>query len=271
MIDCGKLRNDHSRMFRALCLLPTRKSYASRRRGPCSIGLAHLSFVLVVGQAGCSSGLRMRAPGVELIRSRTVVLPVTAESYDLDSDGDRLDQAARVKALENSLGVEFERQARAKGALPLSFDKVRACGDNCVSQLSTAIRWGARAAMEIAEAGAGANPSGKSSVEEWQSGRDLHTLQHAIAADLALVFYVRDVRWTAGRQFRDSFRPPIVRAIQGKDHDDLRRILVACALELASGQMVWCSAIVDRWVEQYVDMTLPKESRRLVKELLKEF
>jgi hypothetical protein len=173
--------------------------------------------------------------------------------------------------LEDSLGVEFERQARAKGALPLAFDRVRAGGDDCVSQLSTAIRWSAKAAMEIAEAGAGANPSGRSSVEQWKNGRDLRGLQRALDADLALVFYVRDVQWTSGRQYGGGAKTPLVQALRGLDHDDFKRVLVACALDLASGRMVWCSAIVDRWTEQYVDITSPKEARRLVQELLTEF
>lgn len=213
----------------------------------------------------------MRAPDVKVVLARTVVLPATVEAYELDSGGERLDQGARAKALEKTIAVEFERQARTQGALPLAFDKVQACGETCTSQLSTAIRWGAKAAREIAEANGGSNPSGRSSIWEWKNGRDLRPLQRAMGADFALVFFVRDVRESSGQRLVDAWPAERARKAIHKEEGDFKRILVACALELASGRMVWCSSIVDRWTDEYVDITLPDESRRLVKELLTGF
>jgi len=52
---------------------------------------------------------------------------------------------------------------------------------------------------------------------------------------------------------------------------DYKRIAVICALELASGRMVWCSSLADRFMGKYVDITSPDEGRALLKELLAEF
>jgi hypothetical protein len=217
----------------------------------------------------------MRVANVKVVPARTVVLPATVVGYDLDMDGERTNEDKRTKVLERTIAVEFEQQARAKGASPVSFDKVRACGDNCVSLLSTAIRWGAKVATEIAVAQHGPNHSGKSSVADWQNGRDfrlhwLRALQRAVDADFTLICYLQDVHETAGRQFAEAnLGRRAVRTIANEA--DYKRIAVICALELASGRMVWCSSLADRFMGKYVDITSPDEGRALLKELLAEF
>jgi hypothetical protein len=212
----------------------------------------------------------MRVPDVIVVRSRTVVVPPTTVGYNLDGNGERSDEDRQSRALERTVGAEFDRQARAKGALPLPLDKVKACGQDCASLLSTAMRWGTKAAVEIAVAEHGGNHSGRSSVGQWQSGRDFRPLGRAMDADFALVFYAREVHETAGRQFvENSVQRQVERA--ARNEDDFKRMGVVCALELASGRMVWCSALSERGIGKYVDIASPKEARQLVAELLAEF
>jgi hypothetical protein len=177
----------------------------------------------------------MRVPEAKVVPARTIILPVTVIGYDLESNDEHSSEDERTRALERTVAVEFERQARQKGALPLSFEKVRACGDNCVSLLSTAIRWGAKSTTEIAVAHAGTNRSGKSSVGDWQNRRDFRPLQRALDADFALILFVRDAHETAGRQFAEAqLNRRAFNAI--RNDDDFTHIAATCALELASGR-----------------------------------
>lgn len=233
-----------------------------RRQRSMVTGLVLVGFLMTV--AGC--GLTMRVPDVKLLRSRTVLVAPTITAYDLDIGGQHLNEEQQTEALERSIGPELERQALAKGVLPLSFDKVRASGDQCVSLLSTTIRWGARAAMEIAKADGGTNPSGRSSVGQWQSGRDLRPLQHALNAEFALVLYVRDVHLTRALRLLRSLRGLLAAAMSTED--EFQRVFAVCALELSSGRMVWCSTRTDRMVDQYLDLTSAKDVRPLLEDLL---
>ena len=63
----------------------------------------------------------------------------------------------------------------------------------------------------------------------------------------------------------------LVEAVRTHVQQEIRRMLVVCALEFASSRIVWCASRGDRWVDQQVDLTSPDEARRLVKELLAEF
>jgi hypothetical protein len=212
----------------------------------------------------------MRVPDVKVVPARTIILPVTAIGYDLDDNDEHSNEGERTRALERTVAVEFERQARQKGALPLSFEKVRACGDNCVSLLSTAIRWGAKSTTEIAVAHAGTNRSGKSSVGEWRNSRDFRPLQRALEADFALVLFVRDAHETAGRQFAEAqLNRRAFKSI--RNDDDFTQIAATCALELASGRIVWCSSMAARWMGKYADITSINEYPSVVKELLADF
>ena len=120
-------------------------------------------------------------------------------------------------------------------------------------------------------ASGGVNPSGRASVGEWTNGRDLRPLQRALNADFTLVLFVRDVQRSGAKKYWDNRPDQIAFKAIHKEDIDLKRILTACAMELASGRIVWCSSIVDRWTEQDIDITVPAESSRLVKELLTEF
>lgn len=226
-------------------------------------------LALFLSVMSCGPSLTMRVPDVRVVRARTVVLPATILAYDLNLKGEHLDEDKQTKALERTIGTELDRQAKAKGALPLSFDKVRACGDNCISLLSTAIRWGAKSAMEIAQAKDGVNHSGRSSVGQWQNLRDLNPLRRAMDADFTLVAYVRDVHHTADLTYVEGLKGPLAKAMSNQD--DFRRIFAVCALALASGRVVWCSTRADRMVDRYLDLTSPKEARQLVEDLLAEF
>lgn len=226
-------------------------------------------FGIAVTVTGCGPSLQMRAPGPTIVPSRTIVLSPNVTAYHLDVDGAHVDEDKHTKALERTLGAEFERQARTKGALPVPIDKVRACGNDCMTLLSTAFRWGSRSAMEIAKARDGVNRSGRSSVEEWQSDRDFQPLRRAVEADHVLTFYVRDIHYTPGRAWAESMRGPLARAMSNED--SFLRILAVCALNLTSGRMVWCSTRADRMVDQYVDLASLTEARRMVEELLEEF
>ena len=207
---------------------------------------------------GCGSGLKMRVPDVKVIPARTIFLPVSTRAYELDFGDNRTEEAERAGEMEKRIGVEVERQARAKGALPVPTDRIRGCGSRCVSLLATLINWGETAAKEIAASKYGAINLGRSSVAEWQNKRDFGPLRQAVDADFALVVYVRDTRETDGRAIGNAF-------IGRSTH--FKQVGVACAVELLSGRMVWCASVVDQWD----DLTSPDEARRAVQELLAEF
>ena len=119
---------------------------------------------LIIASVGCASGFKMRVSDIHVVPARTVLLPTTMRAYGLDYGNHHLDKEEKTAALERAVGAEFERQATSKGAFLLPLDRVRACGNECMSLLSTAIRWGERATVEIARVQAGVVHSERSSV-----------------------------------------------------------------------------------------------------------
>ena len=59
-------------------------------------------------------------------------------------------------------------------------------------------------------------------------------------ADFALISYVRDIHLTGGKQFDEGTRrmSPLVEAVRTHDQQEIRRMLVVCALEFASSRIV---------------------------------
>ena len=207
---------------------------------------------------GCGAGLRMHEPEVKVVAARTLLLPVSTLGYSLDFSGNHGNESEQTSKLGRIMGFEVERQTRAKGVVPVPFEKVRACGSHCTSLLATLINWGETAVIEIAAEKNGIVYSGRSSVGEWQSRRDFGPLRKAVDADFALVVYVRDIRETDGRVFGDVL-------IRRRTY--FKQVFAACTVELSSGRMVWCESFVDR----EVDLTSPKEARLIVEELLAGF
>jgi hypothetical protein len=195
------------------------------------------SMLSLVALQGCGWGLHMRVPDVVVVPGRTVLLPAKALAYRLDFGDNRIEEEPLTSNLQEMVDEEISRQARAKGVVPTPDEKIRACGPACVSLMATLVPWSTKAAMEIAATRAGHGLRGRDSVSDWKSRRDFGPLRKAMDADFALVVYVRDARETDGRVIGEMF---------SGGYTYFKQVCIACAVELASGRMVWCESKVDR-------------------------
>ena len=77
-----------------------------------------------------------------------------------------------------------------------------------------------------------------------------------------MIVHVHDVQETDGRKLAEMIGGPVT---------VFKRVLIACALELGSGRMVWCSSRADRLKDYYLDLNAPDQARQVVGEVLADF
>jgi hypothetical protein len=231
----------------------------SLARGTEHARLALAALALTLAASGCGSGFQMRLPDTQVVPTRTILLAVSAEAYDIDFGNNVTERVERGAEMQRSISREVERHLKAKGVRLIPDDTIRACDSQCKSMFSTLLRWGDTATREIAAQRHGRLRTGRTSVGQWRSPRDLAPLRGVLDADFGLTVYLFDTCSSPGRS--------VGHALIGYVDTTVKQLGIACVLELSTGRMVWCASAVGKW---WGDLTTTTEARRAVEDLLSD-
>jgi hypothetical protein len=120
--------------------------------------------------------------------------------------------------------------------------------------------------MAIAAQDAGAADYGRKTLADWHFDGDLSPVRAALGTELVMVIVFQEV--SGWQYFGGGLAGGLSKAmvLNGRPPLALDRYGVACVTSLATGQMVWCKALVNKWR----DVTKEEHARFAVTHLLAE-
>ncbi len=210
--------------------------------------IGRLVVLAVATATGCSAFQR-RAPDWAGGPARMVVLPASVEMVQIDAVGVRSTEPAWALAVSENLDPEVARLAGVHGATPFSFNKVRDCGEPCMSLLPEFLNWGRASTLEIAARILRHGDRREHSVTEWQSRRDFAPLRKALGVDLVLFVVVRELDETAGRVAGRILAAETVGLMAScllfQTDLGVKQLGAACLARLGDGRMLWCDTVIN--------------------------